>query len=74
MKELRNQTNKQTKAEYYNIYYEKNKETMNEKARDYSRVIYYPNNREQKLIKVKAYQAKLKGELIEENIFFIRLN
>ena len=47
---------------------------MKEKARHYSREIYYPNNRGQKLIKVKAYQAKLKGELIEENIFFPRLN
>ena len=55
MKEFRNQTNKQTKSDYYKIYYEKNKEIMKEKARDYSREIYYPNNREQKLIKVATY-------------------
>ena len=69
MKEFRKQINKLTKSDYYKNYFEQNKEIMKEKARDYSRDTYYPQHREEKLNKVKAYQAKLKGELMEENIY-----
>ena len=43
------------------------------KAREYSRVKYYPEHREQKIAKAKAYQEKKKGDLTEENIYFPKI-
>ena len=43
---------------------------MKVKARNYSCDKYNPQHREAKLNKVKAYQAKMKRQLMEEYILF----